>query len=95
MPTEFIGGVPETLALAGIRRAVVLVGSQKTLPIAVTVLNQMTAFMDGPLGLAIIPCVVAHLSQILVDSLLVSKWLRADSEVLFLWLADLAFYWNC
>ena len=60
----------------------VLVGSQKTLPIAVTVLNQMAAFVDGPLGLAIIPCVVAHLSQVLVDSLLVSNWLRADSEVL-------------
>lgn len=66
-------------AAAGLRRAVVLVGSQKTLPIAVAVLNQLAAFVDGPLGLAVIPCVVAHLSQILVDSMLVSRWLSKDA----------------
>ena len=56
-----------------------LVGSQKTLPIAVTVLNQLSARLSGPIGLAVIPCVVAHLSQILVDSVLVSRWLKQDA----------------
>jgi len=53
----------------------VLVGSQKTLPIAVAVLAQLGAAAGG---LAVVPCVAAHLSQILIDSLLVSAWLRAD-----------------
>jgi sodium/bile acid cotransporter 7 len=59
----------------------VLVGSQKTLPIAVTVLGQLGgALPDLAVGLAVIPCVVAHLAQILVDSLLVSHWLRQDAR---------------
>jgi len=64
---------------AGVRRALVLVGSQKTLPIAVTVLSQLGPLVKGPLGLAVIPCVAAHLSQILIDSVLVSHWLRKDA----------------
>ena len=61
------------------RRAVVLVGSQKTLPIAVAVLGQLGGAAGGAAGgLAVVPCVAAHLSQILLDSLLVSAWLRAD-----------------
>ena len=35
-----------------------LVASQKTLPVAVTVLNQLAAAMPGAVGLAVIPCVV-------------------------------------
>lgn len=58
-----------------------LVGSQKTLPIAVTVLNQLSTTIKGPIGLAVIPCVVAHLSQIVIDSFLVSRWLKADARV--------------
>ena len=57
----------------------VLVTSQKTLPVAVTVLNQLGAGMGGPVGLAVIPCVVSHLTQILMDSLLVSYWKRQDA----------------
>lgn len=73
------GSILRGLSFAGMQRAVVLVGSQKTLPIAVTVLNQLSAKLSGPLGLAVVPCVVAHLSQILVDSVLVSRWLKADA----------------
>lgn len=64
----------------GIRRAIILVASQKTLPIAVTVLNGLANLLKGPIGLAVIPCVTAHLSQILVDSLLVSFWRRSDQR---------------
>jgi hypothetical protein len=32
----------------------------------------------GAVGLAVIPCIVAHIEQILMDSLLVAKWLESD-----------------
>ena len=57
-----------------------LVGSQKTLPIAVTVLGQLAAVLPGPMGIAVVPCVVSHLSQILMDSFLVSWWLKEDGK---------------
>lgn len=58
-----------------------LVGSQKTLPIAVTVLGQMGSVLPGPVGIAVVPCVVSHLTQILIDSVLVSFWLRQDAQL--------------
>ena len=63
----------------GIKRACILVGSQKTLPIAVTVLNGLGSQIGGAVGLAVIPCVVSHLVQIVIDSMLVSQWLKQDS----------------
>ncbi len=63
----------------GIRRACILVGSQKTLPIAVTVLNGLAPQIGGAVGLAVIPCVVSHLVQIVMDSMLVSLWLKQDT----------------
>ena len=63
----------------GIRRACVLVSSQKTLPIAVTVLNGLAPQIGGAVGLAVIPCVVSHLVQIVMDSMLVSLWLKQDT----------------
>lgn len=64
----------------GIRRACILVGSQKTLPIAVTVLNGLAPQIGGAVGLAVIPCVVSHLVQIVMDSMLVSQWLKQDAQ---------------
>lgn len=66
----------------GIRRACILVGSQKTLPIAVTVLNGLAPQIGGAVGLAVIPCVVSHLVQIVMDSMLVSHWLKQDAQKL-------------
>ena len=59
-----------------IKRACILVGSQKTLPIAVTVLNGLAPQIGGAVGLAVVPCVVSHLVQIVMDSMLVSHWLQ-------------------
>ncbi len=67
----------------GVRRALILVGSMKTLPVAVAVLQQMQVTAGpagGMLGIAVIPCVVAHFGQILLDSFLVQHWLRTDQE---------------
>lgn len=54
--------------------AVLVCASQKTLPIAVTVINFLPEPYDGYHGLLVVPCVVSHLMQILIDSVLVSVW---------------------
>ena len=60
-------------------KAVVLLASQKTLPVAVTVL----AFLPVPdetKGLIAIPCITFHLGQIFLDAFVATHWgNRADS----------------
>jgi sodium/bile acid cotransporter 7 len=56
-----------------VRKAVVFLASQKTLPVALTVL----AFLPVPetvKGLVAIPCVTSHLSQIFVDAVIATRW---------------------
>ncbi|XP_010554509.1 PREDICTED: probable sodium/metabolite cotransporter BASS4, chloroplastic [Tarenaya hassleriana] len=55
--------------------AVLLVASQKTLPVMVAVVQQLGGAFGEP-GLLVLPCVAAHLIQIVMDSFLVSFWLR-------------------
>jgi predicted Na+-dependent transporter len=57
-----------------IRKAVVLCASQKTLPVAVAVLAQLSGVLGAAGGFAVIPCVLAHLIQTVFDSALVSRW---------------------
>jgi sodium/bile acid cotransporter 7 len=69
--------VPLNLAVAE-RKAVIILASQKTLPVAVTVIS----FLDGEslggrvldVGIVVIPCILCHLCQLLIDGLFVSKW---------------------
>ena len=63
-------------AAVGIERAVIIVGSQKTLPVAVAVISSMGASLGPIAGLAVIPCIICHLMQIIADSFLVSYWLK-------------------
>ncbi|XP_062173401.1 probable sodium/metabolite cotransporter BASS4, chloroplastic [Alnus glutinosa] len=58
--------------------ALVLVASQKTLPVMVAVVEQLGGAF-GESGLLVLPCVAAHLNQIILDSLLVNFWLRKDT----------------
>uniref|UniRef100_A0A1D1ZJ19 Probable sodium/metabolite cotransporter BASS4, chloroplastic n=1 Tax=Anthurium amnicola TaxID=1678845 RepID=A0A1D1ZJ19_9ARAE len=58
-------------------RAVILVASQKTLPVMVAVVEQLGGAL-GQSGLLVLPCVAAHINQIIIDSLLINKWLRSD-----------------
>jgi sodium/bile acid cotransporter 7 len=53
---------------------VVLCSSQKTLPIAVAVLQQLGPALGPAAGLAVVPCIACHIGQILVDSVLVARW---------------------
>jgi sodium/bile acid cotransporter 7 len=56
-----------------LRKALVILASQKSLPVAMTVL----AFLPVPAetkGLIAIPCVTSHLSQIFLDAFLATRW---------------------
>ncbi|XVE90877.1 hypothetical protein DITRI_Ditri20bG0111500 [Diplodiscus trichospermus] len=57
--------------------AALLVASQKTLPVMVAVVEQLGGAF-GQSGLLVLPCVAAHLIQIVLDSFLVNFWLRED-----------------
>lgn len=63
-----------------VRRAVILVSSVKTLPVAVTVLSKMGPMLGDMVGVAVVPCVLAHLGQIIVDSVMVSHWKSSDER---------------
>ncbi|XP_078434226.1 sodium Bile acid symporter family isoform X2 [Wolffia australiana] len=58
-------------------RAVILIASQKTLPVMVAVVEQLRGALGEP-GLLVLPCVAAHINQIIIDSFLVNLWLRQD-----------------
>jgi predicted Na+-dependent transporter len=56
--------------------AVVIMGSAKTLPMAVTVIAYLPASL-GPAGQLAVPCVLGQVGQILMDAAMVpriSKW---------------------
>lgn len=60
------------------RKAVVLLASQKTLPVAVTVLELIPeqVLSTEVKALAIIPCITFHFGQIFLDALLATRWSR-------------------
>jgi sodium/bile acid cotransporter 7 len=51
-------------------KALTIVASQKTLPVSAFVVAQ--AFDDRPA--AIVPCIVFHILQILLDTVLAHRW---------------------
>ncbi|KAK9280612.1 hypothetical protein L1049_014307 [Liquidambar formosana] len=60
-------------------RALLLVSSQKALLIAVAVVEQLGGAL-GESGLLVLPCVAAHINQIIIDSFLVNFWLHKDQS---------------
>lgn len=76
-------GGPDPTAARAIRRALVISGSVKTLPVAVTVLTQLGAALgEGAVGIAMLPVVAYQLIQIMWESVMVSRWLAADNAQL-------------
>ena len=63
-----------------IRKAVILATAQKTLPIAVAVLGKLEASLGPAVGIAVIPAVMAHLLQTVIDSLLVARWNQQEAQ---------------
>jgi solute carrier family 10 (sodium/bile acid cotransporter), member 7 len=74
-----LGGT-EPAARLKIQRALILVTSQKALPVAATVLAALSSVLGQQIGVAAIAMVMAHLSQILIDSALVDYWINQDQR---------------
>ncbi|KAL8051576.1 hypothetical protein ABFX02_06G156200 [Erythranthe guttata] len=74
------GGSKSPFAKKENASALLLVASQKTLPVMVAVVDQLGGAL-GESGLLVLPCVAAHLNQIIIDSFLVSIWKRRETEV--------------
>ena len=61
------------------KKSVVVMGSQKTLPMAMTVLTFLPPSFGEP-GLIAIPCILSHLTQIFVDAAICSKWAQVTDK---------------
>jgi predicted Na+-dependent transporter len=63
-----------------VRRALIIVGSVKTLPVAVTVLTKLGPVLgEAVIGIAMLPVVFYQLTQIIWESVMVSQWLAGDA----------------
>ncbi|KAI3914444.1 hypothetical protein MKW92_032205 [Papaver armeniacum] len=71
------GGKDSVFSEKGNARALIIVASQKTLPVMVAVVEQLHGAL-GESALLVLPCVAAHINQIIIDSFLVNYWLRKD-----------------
>ena len=62
------------------RKAVVLLASQKTLPVAMTVLALIPeeVLASDVKGLVAIPCITFHLGQIFLDAVVATRWAAVD-----------------
>lgn len=58
--------------------AVLIMGSEKTLPMAVSVIAATNGAL-GPSGQLAVPCVLAHISQVLIDAFL-AEWLGGKEK---------------
>ncbi|KAI3799622.1 hypothetical protein L1987_34921 [Smallanthus sonchifolius] len=74
------GGSKSIFAKRENSTALLLVASQKALPVLVAVVDQLCSTF-GESGLLIIPCVAAHLNQIIMDSILVSYWNKNEQPL--------------
>eukprot|EP00997_Jenningsia_sp_PLL12_P003419 NODE_1640_length_1106_cov_45.387890_g1340_i0.p2 GENE.NODE_1640_length_1106_cov_45.387890_g1340_i0~~NODE_1640_length_1106_cov_45.387890_g1340_i0.p2 ORF type:complete len:189 (-),score=61.22 NODE_1640_length_1106_cov_45.387890_g1340_i0:48-614(-) len=62
-------------------RCLLLITSQKTLPVAMAALSYMSTEEVGVKGLVAVPCIVGHLSQLFIDARLVAHWASAAREI--------------
>jgi len=53
---------------------IVLMCSQKSLPVCVSVMTALPPALRAESGLFIIPCIMAHASQLIIDSMLAVRW---------------------
>ena len=65
-------GLPE-------KKAVIILATQKTLPVSITLVNFLPDAL-GNKGLLTIPCIIAHFVQILIDGFLVARWEGNDDD---------------
>jgi sodium/bile acid cotransporter 7 len=61
--------------------SIVLMCSQKSLPVCVSVMTALPAELRANSGLFIIPCIMAHAAQLIIDSILAVRWeVQADGK---------------
>lgn len=72
------GGGKSTFSREENANALILVASQKTLPVMVAVIEPLCGAF-GESGLLVLPCIATHLIQIIVDSFLVNFMRRKDN----------------
>mmetsp|Transcript_30961 Transcript_30961/g.72205 ORF Transcript_30961/g.72205 Transcript_30961/m.72205 type:complete len:345 (+) Transcript_30961:72-1106(+) len=58
---------------------IVLMSSQKSLPVCVSVLSALPEEIRQNSGLFILPCVMAHAAQLIIDSILAVRWTVAET----------------
>ena len=58
-------------------RAVLIMSSQKTLPVSVTIISYFPASL-GAKGLLVVPCIVGHVSQLFMDAFIASRMASRD-----------------
>ena len=61
------------------RKAVVIMGSQKTLPVALSVISFLPELL-GSQGLMGLPCIISHFVQIVMDGVVAAKWAEYVDE---------------
>lgn len=59
---------------------IVLMCSQKSLPVCVSVLSALPAELQQNSGLYILPCIMAHAAQLIIDSMLAVRWEIKDES---------------
>jgi sodium/bile acid cotransporter 7 len=62
------------------QKTFVIMSSQKSLPVALSILSFIPQNVVPGLGLASIPVIIAHLTQTLADSALAAKWADLDNK---------------
>lgn len=72
--SHYVWGFPKEL-----EKAVVIMGSQKTFPVAITVATALPLSVGEP-GLIAIPIIVAQQTQIFCDAFLASRWAAAKPQ---------------
>jgi hypothetical protein len=60
-------------------KAVLIMGSQKTLPVSVTIINYFPASF-GTRGLLTLPCIMGHMAQLFIDAMIVSRWASLEEK---------------
>ena len=63
-------------------RAVLIMASQKTLPVSVTIISYFPATLGGERvskGLLTVPCIVGHVSQLFIDAFLAGRFAARDA----------------
>jgi len=61
---------------------IVLMCSQKSLPVCVSVLSALPAALRQESGVLIVPCIMSHFSQLVIDGVLAVRWTIKEEPLL-------------